>query len=525
MAFGLNGAASGMAAAQAAIPRLNLAVPRKSDGGGVGLASTAAGVRDPSVGHALAAWLFGGSTPMDDERARIAGAQQAQQMLQMRQALISKLTGGGSDPAGIPMRGAPEAAPAPSLTPPALPPLKVAADDVAANLGANSFGAAPAAMRGREGVSVDAPALPAGIPMKGGAAPAAQRGKIPTLRDSADWLLPMAAMGVPGAKEAIDYLDKTSPKGTNVNNRFLDERDPAAMGQYYGDAPSRGSEPVYDRNGKEVGWRMADGSLKVMEQSSEADQLGKTRGTLTDIPMRDGSTKKMLAGDFIDMQKGGDGTYAAIPPRGGSGAVGVGGLGQSQTPAEKKLAEGRADTQVGKEAAAPKAYSGLEAQARATDLVLEKLDSILGPEKHPEQGRVSGGLGGTVGLNALTSGIPNTASHDLDATLDTIRSIIGFDKLQEMRANSPTGGALGAISDKENKLLQSVFGSLDQAQSPEQFRANLDRARTELRAVKDQRAAAYGRQYTTPSASAPTRATQYTPEQARAELARRRGGR
>ena len=73
---------------------------------------------------------------------------------------------------------------------------------------------------------------------------------------------------------------------------------------------------------------------------------------------------------------------------------------------------------------------------------------------------------------------PGTAGANLQATLDTIGANIGFDRLQQMRENSPTGGALGNVSEMENRLLQSVYGSLSRTQSPEQLRTNLQRLRT-----------------------------------------------
>ena len=63
------------------------------------------------------------------------------------------------------------------------------------------------------------------------------------------------------------------------------------------------------------------------------------------------------------------------------------------------------------------------------------------------------------------------------ALLDTVEANIGFDKLQQMRAASPTGGALGQVSERENKLLQATYGSLSQSQSEEQFKRNLRRLR------------------------------------------------
>lgn len=82
----------------------------------------------------------------------------------------------------------------------------------------------------------------------------------------------------------------------------------------------------------------------------------------------------------------------------------------------------------------------------------------------------------TTGIGGWTlSNIPGTRAKDVDNLLTGIKSKIGFDTLQEMRANSPTGGALGAVSEKENELLQSAYGSLAQSSSKEQFEYNLKR--------------------------------------------------
>lgn len=78
------------------------------------------------------------------------------------------------------------------------------------------------------------------------------------------------------------------------------------------------------------------------------------------------------------------------------------------------------------------------------------------------------GLGGQ-----LLSNLAGTDAKDLSKLIDTVKANAGFDKLQAMREASPTGGALGQVSDKEIRFLQSVFGSLDQDQSPDQLRYNL----------------------------------------------------
>lgn len=82
------------------------------------------------------------------------------------------------------------------------------------------------------------------------------------------------------------------------------------------------------------------------------------------------------------------------------------------------------------------------------------------------------------GFGASTLGrVPGTGAADAARLLDGIRANVGFERLNQMRQESPTGGALGAVTERELALLQSVMGSLDQTQSPQQFRDNLARVR------------------------------------------------
>ncbi len=63
----------------------------------------------------------------------------------------------------------------------------------------------------------------------------------------------------------------------------------------------------------------------------------------------------------------------------------------------------------------------------------------------------------------------------LEAKLNTIRANIAFDKLMKIRQSSPTGGAVGNVSDKDIALLQAVLGSLDTEQDPKQLQESLER--------------------------------------------------
>lgn len=85
-------------------------------------------------------------------------------------------------------------------------------------------------------------------------------------------------------------------------------------------------------------------------------------------------------------------------------------------------------------------------------------------------------LNPTTGITGnLLSKVDSTDAGRLKNRLTTIKANIGFDKLQAMRDASPTGGALGQVSEFENRLLQAVFGSLEQSQDAASLNYNLSR--------------------------------------------------
>ena len=86
------------------------------------------------------------------------------------------------------------------------------------------------------------------------------------------------------------------------------------------------------------------------------------------------------------------------------------------------------------------------------------------------------------GIFSLARFVPGTPQFELAQALETIRANIGFDQLQALRDASPTGGALGQVSNFENRQLQSVLGSLAQGLSGESLISNLN----EVIRIKDQ---------------------------------------
>ncbi len=93
----------------------------------------------------------------------------------------------------------------------------------------------------------------------------------------------------------------------------------------------------------------------------------------------------------------------------------------------------------------------------------------------------AGGLT-TTGIGAqLTSWIGGSPAGDLAGTLATLEAEAGFGRLQEMRDQSKTGGALGQVSERELELLKSAFASLKQSQSKDQLVRNLKKFKTQYR--------------------------------------------
>lgn len=152
--------------------------------------------------------------------------------------------------------------------------------------------------------------------------------------------------------------------------------------------------------------------------------------------------------------------------------------------AEKARAEADAKTQEKVQAAktAARALDDFEAQNEVVFTAIDeairlatKYPTATGPQSEVE----------VMGVRTF----PGAA--DLAAQLEVVKSNVGFDQLQEMRENSPTGGALGPVSDTENRLLQSTQGAIQQTQSRAQFIAGLRRLKSTLTASAKRTRKAY----------------------------------
>lgn len=90
----------------------------------------------------------------------------------------------------------------------------------------------------------------------------------------------------------------------------------------------------------------------------------------------------------------------------------------------------------------------------------------------------------TTGLaGSVMSKVPGSSRKALEGYIDTLKSNLAFEHLQEMRNNSKTGGALGTVSDTELRLLSSAVTALDPNQPPEVLKENIGKIKTQYEGI------------------------------------------
>ena len=134
----------------------------------------------------------------------------------------------------------------------------------------------------------------------------------------------------------------------------------------------------------------------------------------------------------------------------------------------------------------PKAAAALEGANAKTSIVLNAIAKA--------RPKVSGW---SVGYGSILRNLPASQARDLAELKNTIVANLGFEELQDMRANSPTGGALGQVAVQELDMLQKTKVSLEQSQSVEQFLTALDELEALMSGAKARRQAAFQAVYGT----------------------------
>lgn len=138
-----------------------------------------------------------------------------------------------------------------------------------------------------------------------------------------------------------------------------------------------------------------------------------------------------------------------------------------------------------REAKYPAATLALKQTVSSNEQLIQKLEKL----------RDHVGLGGITGVLYGRTPSLTEASREAQALLDQVQAQGGFQTLAAMRAASPTGGALGNVSDTEGKYLRASFAAMDPHQSAPSFKKAVDQAITELRGANERLGDAYNMTY------------------------------
>lgn len=184
---------------------------------------------------------------------------------------------------------------------------------------------------------------------------------------------------------------------------------------------------------------------------------------------------------------------------------------QAEATTAKTTAEAEKAAREAKDAA-DKAAGRQTTAVRSFQTVLDKIDQVA------LDAADNGGWGetGTTGSLMRKYGPEGTAATDLAKNIKTIDANSAFAALQQMRDNSPTGGALGSITENELELLKSTIANIDPNLSQGEFLKNLAEAKKHylqsLSAIDPEAAAAYDKKPGIRSKDDGTYALVYNPD-------------
>jgi len=145
---------------------------------------------------------------------------------------------------------------------------------------------------------------------------------------------------------------------------------------------------------------------------------------------------------------------------------------------EQKLAREKFEYQKGQDAL-DWAQTGAENREKRVDEMnteISALNSIIAQNENIQDvtqsaGRKTGAW--TAGFLSPLKFVGGTSAASLAGDLETVKSDAFVANITEMRKNSPTGGAVGNVSDKDLEMLQSLQTSFRQNLPPKQLKSNL----------------------------------------------------
>ncbi len=236
--------------------------------------------------------------------------------------------------------------------------------------------------------------------------------------------------------------------------------------------------------------RMADAKARLAEMlRSDNPQMRKVGSNMAQQFIQSEMARQFKPTEW-DFKQSHDGSYIAINKANPSIVQAVPGSGGGQAAIDYKANETRAvkaaerEGLVGHEAAkagAVKTAEGLATRNLAKpeqDKQNQKVASIVIEDIDRGLKTIDNSILPTTGATGnVLSMVGGTAAHGLSKLLDTVKSNAGFQELSKMRAASPTGAALGSVTERELALLQSTIGNLEQSQPGDQLKDNMRRVK------------------------------------------------
>jgi hypothetical protein len=146
----------------------------------------------------------------------------------------------------------------------------------------------------------------------------------------------------------------------------------------------------------------------------------------------------------------------------------------------------QAKERVKLDAAFPKASKALKTTVTALDQDIADVKALLKDRK---------GLAAITGtFNAMTPDIMSDATRAA-ALYDKITAGASFSALGDLKAMSPTGGALGSVSDDEGRRLKASVATFSRKQNTQDFADGLERYLVDLEMSRENVLSAYDETY------------------------------
>jgi hypothetical protein len=138
-----------------------------------------------------------------------------------------------------------------------------------------------------------------------------------------------------------------------------------------------------------------------------------------------------------------------------------------------------------REAKFPQATSAVKTFENTSSTLIKDLETLA---RHPGLSSITGIAAGRI--PGITS-----AGREAEALFDKIVARGGFQELQNMRQASPTGGALGNVSNQEGAQLRQAFAAIDRRQDAASVRKAINDAIQQIRASQQNVREAYDLTY------------------------------